>query len=505
MSTRKRKLENLKIYCRCKIHETAMGTSPGVKYVLYNTKTRNDFKRSSLKYLIANNHISEKSSNVCSFCLHYAETKQKENSEETIEDYTSACSIAENEDIINSDVICNAFENLCMLLENYNEHNDDNVNLHVIKLVNLIGKKFVMKNLKTTDLKELYKDTRNLNSKQFLEKTNPILKSFLSSAIGVDLDRTTCSQYMFKFAVVIEGIYHLLNQNTILPHCFMLNLIETFISGSKTVTALNGIVLPSASDTTYRNWLKEQGKNKLETPQGDIYVFVDNIGKYIVKNYRIKSDQNNKANVVTATVNIPLKSDSFIQSKDDLKPGNWASGKSENDIQTQMEKAITDGEEKFREYRYHYIVSIFEYLANSHDMDKAISESIGILNSSELKRVCSNSDCLTKYLARKLKCDECGSQVVQGDRSHHLSSTPVKKLPKYFNVGEKNTINKTTLTMGEPVMVNPNSYQNMETILTTLKSNVIDNNQRKWVFVGADGPPYTLMRRIIHSNPDRYV
>ena len=44
----------------------------------------------------------------------------------------------------------------------------------------------------------------------------------------------------FLLTMIVEAIYHLKNNNLILPHCFLANLVETFISGSKTVTAING-------------------------------------------------------------------------------------------------------------------------------------------------------------------------------------------------------------------------------------------------------------------------
>ena len=45
----------------------------------------------------------------------------------------------------------------------------------------------------------------------------------------------------------------------------------------------------------------------------------------------------------------------------------------------------------------------------------------------------------------------------------------------------------------------------MKKILDQLKPMLIDESKgRKWVFIGADGPPYTLMRRIIDEERDRY-
>ena len=64
--------------------------------------------------------------------------------------------------------------------------------------------------------------------------------------------------------------------------------------------------------------------------------------------------------------------------------------------------------------------------------------------------------------------------------------------------------NPADITMGEPVLVNPNSFDNIKTILDNIKSRAITVNGRKWVFVGADGPPYCLMRRLIAEDPDKY-
>ena len=58
--------------------------------------------------------------------------------------------------------------------------------------------------------------------------------------------------------------------------------------------------------------------------------------------------------------------------------------------------------------------------------------------------------------------------------------------------------------MGEPVLVNPNSFKNLETIMEQLHENAIKNSEREWLFVGADGPPYCLMRRLLEKKPSDY-
>ena len=67
-----------------------------------------------------------------------------------------------------------------------------------------------------------------------MTEREPILVSFLGGIIS----KNHCNPFLL--AVIVEAIYHLKNSNLILPDCFLANLVETFISGSKTVTAING-------------------------------------------------------------------------------------------------------------------------------------------------------------------------------------------------------------------------------------------------------------------------
>ena len=57
--------------------------------------------------------------------------------------------------------------------------------------------------------------------------------------------------------------------------------------------------------------------------------------------------------------------------------------------------------------------------------------------------------------------------------------------------------------MGEPIVVNPNSYDNIKIILSDLKRQLIGSS-RKWVFLGCEGPPYNLASRTIEESKDKY-
>ena len=97
-------------------------------------------------------------------------------------------------------------------------------------------------------ISSMYKDLNFLkktDSKVYLAEREPILISFLKGIVS----KSHCNRFLL--AVIVEAIYHLKNTNLILPHCFLTNLVEIFISGSKTVTAINGKILPGASDTSY--------------------------------------------------------------------------------------------------------------------------------------------------------------------------------------------------------------------------------------------------------------
>ena len=102
-------------------------------------------------------------------------------------------------------------------------------------------------------------------------------------------------------------VYFIRNLNLILPHCFILNLLQSFVSGSKTVSVLNGKVNPGASYASYKKWIAMQGAQELIPPENDVVTYFDNVGKYITKSYRVSSQKTARADIVTATLHFDLK------------------------------------------------------------------------------------------------------------------------------------------------------------------------------------------------------
>ena len=104
----------------------------------------------------------------------------------------------------------------------------------------------------------------------------------------------------------------------------------------------------------------------------------------------------------------------------------------------------------------------------------------------------------------KRKCDGCKSPVVrvQGTTGPKISTASIDTYELAGDVGQiKNNETRPIVRMAEPVLLNPNSFQNLETILDSSKRFANIPHQRKWVFLG---PPYIIASKLMERNPERY-
>ena len=197
----------------------------------------------------------------------------------------------------------------------------------------------------------------------------------------------TDSKMLFRIAVVIESIYHIKNSNAVLPHCFVMNLTQRQISGSKTVAVVNGKLLPGAGDSVLREWWEIQGaKSLLIPPTGDIVICYDNIGKYIVPSFRVKGERNTTPTVVTATQCIGLtpttSSSTPLQTQSTYRT--TLADAVESEIQAKMLEIREEGLNDFRQYRYQFISSLFQHLLASTEMESMISKELKISKNSRV-------------------------------------------------------------------------------------------------------------------------
>ena len=349
----------------------------------------------------------------------------------------------------------------------------------------------------------------SLDSKSFLRSCSPTLITFIEGCTGRSLDHVHDTKELFRYAVMVECLYHIKNNNLILPHCFVVNLIEKTVSGSKSVTSVNGKLMPGAGDTTMRDWWKTQGTDVLTLPPSkfDLAIWFDNVGKYIVKSYRVKAERNATPTVVTATQSIMLSNvpgQSMLQCSlpTYTKQGTLPEIEIQQLMINKREKSICH----FRQYRQKFVSSVLQYMLKSTEMDKIIRTEISKLEESHLTRQC--LECGKLFPPRKIKCDACHGHVTSIQTEDHVYENFSNKLPKFFQIGQRALSNVCKIQSFEPVLLNPNSTENVTGIVDEVKEEAIDLDSpegRKWIFIGGDGPPVALMRRIKRSDPEKYA
>ena len=141
-------------------------------------------------------------------------------------------------------------------------------------------------------------------------------------------------------------------------------------------------------------------------PKGCIDTFIDNIGRYITKNYRVKSDKPEKSLIFTTGIHIVLDPLSNIQSMENLKPVHWRINNLVTEHKT-MNEMLVEHDELFRGLRAKFIEEL---------LNKALRENDGVAD----------------------------------------TTITIPELPTIEFSGSR------PITMMEPVFENPNSYENMK-------------------------------------------
>ena len=232
--------------------------------------------------------------------------------------------------------------------------------------------------------------------------------------------------------------------------------MEHFVSGSKTIFVLNGKVLPGAGYMTQRKWFETQGQEKLKcTVKEDVVTYFDNIRKYIKKQYHVSYQKMSKSDVITLTLHIHLNS--TIQNKEVLKPINWKV----LDIKVKHRKMKQISEKfksLFRHVRVKYVKKILEAVMFEND---------------EVEQKNSQKSAKHRYLNEnyqknfenkiKKKSDFCKGKVeITATEKHRLNKPESWNITNTTNYGQKTIKNNPLMKIGEPVLINPNSFVNIE-------------------------------------------
>ena len=208
----------------------------------------------------------------------------------------------------------------------------------------------------------------------------------------VNLDHQS-NKIRYSFALLVEMNYYLRDLTLVLPFSFRGNLVQSYISGSKTVTTVNGKTAPTGGDSTYKRWIEEKGSFPLVCMGGTIDIFIDNIGKYVIKSYRISSSKNKSADL-QSIANLNLNGRSI-----DVKA-----------THEEMRNEISIGHENCRKYRFYFLQRILNIVLNGN---ARIGERVAEFENKHVKS-CTNDGCKTLYKSlMKRKWDACKSPVVR--------------------------------------------------------------------------------------------
>jgi len=155
--------------------------------------------------------------------------------------------------------------------------------------------------------------------------------------------------------------------------------------------------------------------------------------------------------------------DSNIQQKEDLMPGKWINRKlTESQIQAKMKAEIEKSRKHFREIQLKYIELIMKLVKfKNNDVQQFITKS-------KSKRSCVSYGKV--YDNQKRKCDVCSSAVaVVKEVTENLSTPADWPLTKTVDIGQVPNINQKPMSVGELILLNPNSYESVESILDLYK------------------------------------
>ena len=70
-------------------------------------------------------------------------------------------------------------------------------------------------------------------------------------------------------------------------------------------------------------------------------------------------------------------------------------------------------------------------------------------------------------------------QIKKCIEKHEKLNRSSAKGEKYINLGEKKNTNLCPVSVGEPILLNPNSYENLVQILDSLKENLAIGRERE--------------------------
>ena len=355
----------------------------------------------------------------------------------------------------------------------------------------------------------------------------PLLTQFFCGLCGNDLDHVPGDELRcHQMATACEVIYKMIDASYTGTLSFLHSLNIYGITKSKLAVNLSAGALAGGKYSTITRWLDNQGHTSMPCPSGDIVVMFDN-NQIVGKTWSIKPNNKVQLSIVTNVGAVALTNSNGLEARKDIHPRKWLNIMNNEGVVDSMldsdNPELSLLEEIHNNQLKCYVTAAIEILCdeNVHGEDEFDSIVANRENSRNFN-LCSNESCAKSVPKPKRKCPECGCNVtskpMQSTSKSADAPTPeIKIIPmqpdnggpdnrdedRYLNVKSYHSGKTHTITLFDPVFVNPNSFDNVIAVLRDIGKTTgvtrYGGTDRSWVPVCCDGLPFTMMIKIVQE------
>ena len=182
----------------------------------------------------------------------------------------------------------------------------------------------------------------------------------------------------------------------------------------------------------------------------------------------------------------------YLQYGDSLNPENWRNCTPINELLKKVKELENSCVTEFQRYRGLFIEEMIECIVTEQKIGSLLDYvDIAVANEGKINTC---SKCSNTYSKEISICPSC-----QLDANNYPQS-----FDPYYRTDSKHPVEKPIVHIGEPCMVNPNSFESLKNVLihvsATNKLGKNENN-RKWTLLICDGVPYTIASNL----QDKYL
>ena len=315
----------------------------------------------------------------------------------------------------------------------------------------------------------------------WIKELNPLLQGFLQKCAAIDINRENNDKKINVLAHSIEQVLYRRNVNFVTPFAFKRNLVLYSVTNSKELANMNRKWEGCGSSTTLSNVICEPVP-PLDCPEEDQFSTIDNNQKVGVHSGRIKEGSKVPLSICTSMCHIVRQPKTFLQYDSSLSPAKWWGKSSVQQLLEKVHILEKDYITEFQRYRGQFIEEMIECVIreNSNFVNFDYVD-VAIANQGKV-HTC--SQCSNTYNRQVSICPTC-----QLDANYFP-----RDFDPYYRTESRHPTEKPLVNIGEPFMVNPNSLDNVKTVLdhVSVRNKISDNedNKRKWTFMISDGVPY---------------